>query len=76
MPKILKLKGKYYQFSCTKMLYLKDIQQTEIFPILHFAYPQEPCASTSSSDPLKCVTRYNISKGHIFKKEISRKSRV
>ena len=32
MPEILKLKGKYYQFLCTKVLYLKDIRQGKIFP--------------------------------------------
>lgn len=67
MPKILKLKGKYHQFSCKKMLHLKDMRQTKIFPILRFAYSQGPCASTSSFDPLKCVTQDSISKGHIFK---------
>lgn len=49
------------------MLHLKDMRQTKIFPILHFAYSQGPCASTSSFDPLKCVTQDSISKGHIFK---------
>lgn len=76
MPEKWKLKGKYYQLSCTKMLHLKDIRQTKVFPLLHFACSPGPRASTSSSDPLKCVTRYSISEGHIFKKEISRKSGV
>lgn len=58
------------------MLYLKDVRQTKIFPIMQFIYSQGPRANTSSSDPLKCVTRYSIGKGHIFKKEMYRKSGV
>lgn len=70
---ILKLKGKYYQFSCSKILYLKDIRQEKIFPIMQFIFSLGPRASTSVSDPLKCAT---VSPQDNFFKKGNRKSEL